>query len=116
MGETSVITPPAGVEEKGAEKITEDRIIKNVPKAYQVRTKKLIRHLKYYTRVSWNAKCAMVVDGKTLPGSNIAVLVHDIIGKTNTKSIKLEESLSSNNPVKLNFLEVSLEMLKSRES
>ena len=28
MGETTVITPPAGVEEKEAEKMTEDRIIK----------------------------------------------------------------------------------------
>ena len=33
MGETAVITPPAGVEENEAEKMTEDRIIKNVPKA-----------------------------------------------------------------------------------
>ena len=46
MGESAVITPPAGVEEKEAEKMTEDRIIKNVPKAYQVRAKKLIGHLK----------------------------------------------------------------------
>ena len=39
MGETAVITPPAGVEEKEAEKMTE----KNVPKAYQVRAKKINR-------------------------------------------------------------------------
>ena len=56
MGETVVITPPAGVEEKEAEKMTEDRIIKNVPKAYQVRAKKLIGHLKEYTAISLNAK------------------------------------------------------------
>ena len=31
--------------------------------------------------VSWNAKGEMVVDGKTLPGSNISVLVNDIIRK-----------------------------------
>ena len=31
--------------------------------------------------VSWNAKGEMVVDGKTLPGSNISVLVNDIISK-----------------------------------
>ena len=61
--------------------MTEDRITKNVPKAYQVRAKKLIRHLKDYTGVSWNAKSEMVVDGKTLPGSNISVLVNDIIRK-----------------------------------
>ena len=36
MGETAVITSPAGVEETEAEKITEGRIIKNVPKGYQV--------------------------------------------------------------------------------
>ena len=56
--------------------MTEDRIIKNVPKAYQVRVKKFIGHLKDYTGVSWNAKGEMVVDGKTLPGSSISVLVN----------------------------------------
>ena len=29
----------------------------------------------------WNAKCEMVVDGNTLPCSNISVLVNDIIWK-----------------------------------
>ena len=56
MGETAVITPPAGVEEKEAEKMTEDRIIKNVSKAYKVRAKKLIGHIKDYTGISWHAK------------------------------------------------------------
>ena len=82
MGETAVIIPPADVKEKEAEKITEDRIIKNVPRAYQVRAKKLIGHLKDYTGVSWNAKGEMVVDGKTLSGSNISVLLNDIIRKS----------------------------------
>ena len=59
--------------------MTEDRIIKSVPKAYQVRAKKLIWHLKDYTDVSWNANFEMVIDGKTLPGSDITVLVNDII-------------------------------------
>ena len=81
MGETAVITPPASVEEKEAEKMTEDRITKNVPKAYQVRAKRLIGHLKDYTGVSWNAQGEMVVDGKTFPGSNNSVLVNDIIRK-----------------------------------
>ena len=81
MGETAVITPPTGVEEKDAKKMTEDRIIKNVPKAYQFKAKKLIGHLKDYTGVSWNAKDEMVVDWKTLPGSTMSVLVNDIIGK-----------------------------------
>ena len=61
--------------------MTEDRIIKYVPKAQQVRANKLIGHLKDYTDVSWNAKGEMVVDGKTLPGSNISVLVNDMIRK-----------------------------------
>ena len=81
MCETAVITPPAGVEEKEAEKMTEDRIIQNVPKAYQVRAKILIGHLKDYTGVSWNARGEMVVDRKTLPCFNISVLVNDIIRK-----------------------------------
>ena len=82
MGQTVVITPPAGVEENEAEKMTEDRIIKNVPKVYQVRAKQLIGHLKDSTGVSWIAKGEMVVDGKTLPGSNISVLVNDIVRKS----------------------------------
>ena len=61
--------------------MTKDCIIKNVPKAYQVRAKQLIGNLKDYTDVSWNAKGEMVVDGKTLPGSNMSVLVNYIIRK-----------------------------------
>ena len=55
MSETTVITPPPNVEEKKAEKMTDDRIVKNVPRTYQVRANKLIGHLKEYTSVSWNA-------------------------------------------------------------
>ena len=51
-GETAVITLPADVEENEAEKMTEDRIIKNVPNAYQVSAKQLIGNLKDYTGVS----------------------------------------------------------------
>ena len=80
-GETAVITPSRNVEEKETEKMTEDRIATNVPRTYQARAKKLIGHLKDYTGVSWNAKGEMGVDGKTLPGSNISVLVNDIIRK-----------------------------------
>ena len=61
--------------------MTEDRTIKNVPMAYQVRGKKLVGHLKDYTGVSWNTKGEMVDDGKTLPCSNMSVLVNDIIRK-----------------------------------
>ena len=35
MGETAVITPPPDIEEKEAEKITNDRIVKNVHMTYQ---------------------------------------------------------------------------------
>ena len=61
--------------------MTEYRIVKNVPRTYQARAKKLIGHLKDYTGVSWNAKGEMVVDCKTLPASNITVLANDIIRK-----------------------------------
>ena len=40
MGETAVITPPPDIEEKEAEKMTDNRIVKYVPMTYQVRTKK----------------------------------------------------------------------------
>ena len=58
----------------------------------------------------------MVVDGKTSPGSNISVLVNDIIRKAKHEvdpvgRKSLVEQLSN-----LNFLAVSSEMPKSRES
>ena len=59
--------------------MTEDRIVKSVPRTYQARVKKLIEHLKDYMSISWNADCEMIVHGQTLPGSNISVLVNDII-------------------------------------
>ena len=40
MGEVAVITPPPDVEEKETEKMTEDRIVKCVPRTYQARAKK----------------------------------------------------------------------------
>ena len=52
-----------------------------MPGTYQARTKNVIGHLKDYTGVSWNAKGEMVIDGKTLPGLNITVLVNDLIRK-----------------------------------
>ena len=81
MSETTVITPQPDIEEKEAEKMTEDRFVKNVPRTYQAREKKLIGEIKDYTGVSWNVKDEMVIDGKTLSGSNITVLVNDIIRK-----------------------------------
>ena len=103
-------------EENEAEKMTEDRIVKNVPRTYQATAKKLIWRLKDFAGISWNAKGEMVVDGKNLPVSNLSVLVKDIIRKAKHEVIQLEESLSSNILVKLNFLAVSSKMLKSRES
>ena len=96
--------------------MTEDRIIKNVHKPNQTRAKKLIVHIKDYTGVNWNDKSEMVVDGKTLPGSSILLLVNDIMRKPNTNAVQLEGSLLWNNFIKRNFLAVSSEMLKSRES
>ena len=52
-----------------------------MPRTYQARAEKLRGHLTGYTSVSWKAKAEMVVDGKTLPVSNITVLVNDIIRK-----------------------------------
>ena len=66
--------------------MTEDRIVKNVPKTYQAWAKKLIGHLKDYMGVSWNAKDEMVVDGKTLAGSNISVLVKRYNKESQTRS------------------------------
>ena len=39
MGETAAITPPPKVEEREAEKMTNDRIVKNMPRTYQARAK-----------------------------------------------------------------------------
>ena len=65
MGETAVITPSPDVEENETEKMTEDRIVNNVPRTYQARSKKFIGHPKDYTGISWNATGEMVVDGIT---------------------------------------------------
>ena len=81
MGETAVITPPPDIKEKEADKITDGRIVKNMSRTYQARANKLIGYPKDYTVVSWKAKGEMVIAGKTLPGSNISVLVNDIIRK-----------------------------------
>ena len=96
--------------------MTEDRIIKNVPKAYLVRANQLIGHLNDYTGVSWNTKGEMVIDGKTFPGSSISVLVNDIIMKTKHEVDPVGRKSLIEQLSKTELLAVSLEILKSRES
>ena len=64
MSETAAITPLPDAEEKEPVKMTEDRIVKSLPRTYQATANKLIGHLKDYSGVSWNAKIEMVVDRK----------------------------------------------------
>ena len=73
--------------------------------------KKLIGHLNEYMDGSWNAKGEMVIDGKTLPGSDITVLVIDMIRKA-----KHEVGPVGRKSLKLNLVAVSSEILKSWES
>ena len=61
--------------------ITEDKIIRNVPKTYQAKAKNLIAHLKPYTGVTRNNNGEMVVDGKSVHDTNITVLVNYILRK-----------------------------------
>ena len=70
MSENVIISNPPAEEQKITEehKISEDKIIRNVPKTYQGKAKKLIAHLKDYTSVTWNNNREMhVVDGKSIP-------------------------------------------------
>ena len=62
LSENIVISNPPGEEQKIPEEyqITEDKIIRNVPKTYQAKAKKLIVHLKDYTGVTWNNNGEMV--------------------------------------------------------
>ena len=75
-----VISNPLSEEQKIPEEyqITEDKIIRNVPKTYQAKAKKLIAHLKDYTGITWNNNGEIVVDGKSVPDTNITVRVNDI--------------------------------------
>ena len=81
--ENVVISNAPGEEQKIPEEyqITEDKIIRNVPKTYQAKAKKLISHFKDYTDTTWNNKGGMVVDGNIVPDTNITVLVNDILRK-----------------------------------
>ena len=78
-----VVSNPPGEEQQIPKeyKIAEDKIIRNVPKTYQTKAKKLIAHLKDYTSVTWNNNGEMVVDGKSVPDTNITVFVNDILRK-----------------------------------
>ena len=58
LSENVVIFNPPGEEQKIPEEyqITEDKIIRNVPKTYQAKATKLIAHLKDYTGVTITEK------------------------------------------------------------
>ena len=83
LSENVVNSNNPGKEEKIPKEyqITEEKIIRNVPKIYQAKAKKLIAHFKDYTGVPWNNNGEMVVDGKRMPDTSITVLVNDILRK-----------------------------------
>ena len=61
---------------------TDKQIIDSVPKTMQNRVKLLIQKLKDHSDVSsWNDNGQLVLDGSTIPNSNIVDLVNDIMRK-----------------------------------
>ena len=61
---------------------TDKQIIDSVPKPMQNRAKLLIQKLKDHSDViSWNDNGQLVLDGSTIPNSNIVDLVNDVMRK-----------------------------------
>ena len=61
---------------------TDKQIICSVPKTMQNRTKLLIQKLKHHLDfISWNDNRKLVLDGSTIPNSNIVDLVNDVMRK-----------------------------------
>ena len=61
---------------------TDKQIIDSVPKTMQNRAKLLIQKLKDHSDViSWNDNGQLVLDGSTIPNSNIVNLVNDVMQK-----------------------------------
>ena len=61
---------------------TDKQIIDSVPKTTQNRAKLLIQKLKDHSDViSWNDDGQLVLDGSTIPNSNIVDLVNDVMRK-----------------------------------
>ena len=62
---------------------TDKQIIDSVPKTMQNRAKLLIQKLKDHSDViSWNDNGQLVLDGSTIPNSNIVDLVNDVMQKS----------------------------------
>ena len=71
--------------------VTNKQIIDSVPKMVQNRAKLLIQKLKDHSDViSWNDNGQLVLDGSTIPNSNIVDLVNDVMRKR--KGFNLEHS------------------------
>ena len=61
---------------------TDKQIIDSVPKTMQNRAKLLIQKLKDHSDIiSWNDNGQLVLDGSTIPNSNIVDIVNDIMRK-----------------------------------
>ena len=61
---------------------TDKQIVDSVPKIMQNRTKLLIQKLKDHSEIiSWKNNGQLVLDGSTIPNSNIVDLVNDIMRK-----------------------------------
>ena len=59
-------------------------VVESVPKSMERRAKVLMKRLKRSNEVSWNERGELILNGKSLPGSNVADLVNDILRKRKT--------------------------------
>ena len=82
LSENFIVSNPPAEEQK----ITEDKIVQNVPKTYQAKAKKLIAHLKEYTGVTWNNNGEWSSTVKTCQTLTLTIYNTNVIYQTLTST------------------------------
>ena len=66
-------------EPRGSLSKLEERALESVPSTMQKNAKLLLQHVQDIGNLSWNARGELVHEGQTIPGSNLADLINDVL-------------------------------------
>ena len=74
-------TQPAASSESLAATRADADIVESVPKSLKSKADHLMKRLKNEPTIQWNDRGELILDGATVPGSNMVDLVHDVLRK-----------------------------------
>ena len=83
-------SPPAVIETQTKDAI-EEEILESVPKTMKTKAELLVRKMKADPNIAWSEKGELKYKGETVRGSNVVVLVNDVLRKRKYFNLQIWE-------------------------